>query len=363
MHKPRAVPLRQKMMEAAMHVKSTPAADLAGAPNPCLAKALAYAEFGWTVFPADVVTKRPHKAGKHSNGKRWGATKDPKQIERDFRRWPNAAVCIPTGIENGFWVLEADTLEGHDVDGVGNLQKLIEANSPLPETRMARSPSGSIHYFFSHPNKGLVRNSASALAPGVDIRGEGGMIIVAPSHKPNVGKYKWLNRAGFRHAPPWLVTLVTETPVKYQPGDPLAPFSKIAEALELLSNDATSQWQIVDADGVVLKEYKGWEGWNAVALAVYRATSGSNEGFNIFDQWCCKNTNKYDEKYTWRTWYKRFPSCPPIRIGVGTLFAIVDDEHPGWQLIWNEVHSDDNDDDDLEAAFASARQKYEARHD
>jgi hypothetical protein len=76
-------------------------------------------------------------------------------------------------------VLEADSVKGHGVDGIANLKALIDANGPLPETRMAHSPSGSVHYFFTHPHKGLVRNSASTLAPGVDVRGEGGMVIVA----------------------------------------------------------------------------------------------------------------------------------------------------------------------------------------
>jgi hypothetical protein len=332
--------------------------------SPCLDAALVYADFGFAVMPVDVATKVPHKAAKYSNGRRWGATQDPKQIRRDFKKWPDAGIGIPTGIDNGIWVLEADTPLGHDVDGIANLQALIDANSQLPETRMALSPSGSIHYFFTHPNKGLVRNSASALALGVDVRGEGGYVIVDPSIKPGVGQYRWSNKAGFSHAPPWLVTLVTETPTKHRPGDPLAPFSKVAEALDLLSNDASSQWQIVDADGVVLKEYKGWEGWNTIALAIYRATSGSDEGFAIFDRWCRKNPkydNEQSKRYTWRTWYKRFPSCPPIKVTVATLFAIVGDEHPGWQATYNEEHNDH--DEELEKAFASVRQKYEARHD
>jgi Bifunctional DNA primase/polymerase, N-terminal/Primase C terminal 2 (PriCT-2) len=325
--------------------------------NPCLAAGLAYAEFGWTVFPADIITKHPHKAGKYSNGKRWGATKVPAEIKRDFKKWPNAAICIPCGIENGIFVVEADTKEGHDVDGIANLQTLINANSPLPETRMARSPSGSIHYYFTYPDKGLVRNSAGILAPGVDVRGEGGMVVAPPSIKPGVGQYEWLNKAGFKHAPPWLITLVTEKPTKYVPGDPSAPLSKIAEALDILSNDERSQWQIVDDDGVVLKEYKGYDGWIAIALAVYRATSGSDEGFELFDRWCRKNTVEYKTRKTLEhIWYTRFPSCPPIKIGVGSLFAIVDDECPGWQAIWNEEHSYDDDDD-----VASA--PHEARHD
>jgi hypothetical protein len=306
-----------------------------------LKAALTYAKFGWSVMPVDIATKIPHTAGKHSNGKRWGATRDPRQIERNFRRWPNAAIGIPTGIDNGIWVLEADTAKGHGVDGIGNLKKLIDANGPLPETRMARSPSGSIHYLFTHPNKGLVRNSASALAPGVDVRGEGGMFIGTPSVKPGVGEYTWLNKAGIKQAPPWLITLVTEKPTKYQPGDPQSSLSKVTEALDILSNDGT--WIITDIYGEVIREYTGWDGWNTIALAIYRATSGSDEGFVIFDAWCRKNTVKYNERYTWRTWYKRFPSCPPITVGVGTLFAVVDDEEPGWQRVWNEEYGDDDD--------------------
>jgi hypothetical protein len=320
--------------------------------NPCLAAALAYAKFGWPVFPVNIATKRPHTKGKFSNGKRYGATTDPKVIKRNFRRWPNAATGIPTGVDNGIWVLDADTLKGHDVDGIAALQALIDANGPLPVTRMARSPSGSVHYFFAYPNRGLVRNSASTLALGVDVRGEGGFVIVAPSCKPGVGEYTWTNKAGFKAAPQWLVALVTEKPTNYVPGDPFASIDKIAEALDLLSNEASSQWQVVDTDDVVLKEFKGWDGWNTLAMAIYRATSGSDEGFAIFDRWCRKNTVKYkDGKYIHDTWYKRFPSCPPITITVATLFAVVDDEHPGWQALYNEEHSyDDDDDDDVEAS-------------
>jgi hypothetical protein len=338
-------------------------------PPRCLDAALAYAKFGWYVFPADLRDpkhKKSYKAARYSSkGKRWGATRDPEQIKRDFRRWPTAAIGLPCGVENDVFVLEADTKEGHDVDGIANLQTLIDANSPLPETRMARSPTGSIHYYFTHPNRGLVRNSTSALAPGVDVRGEGGMVVVAPSVRPGVGKYTWLNRADIKRAPPWLVALVTEKPTKYQPGDPFAPFDKVAEALDLLSNDESSQWQIVDADGVVLKELTGWKGWNILAMAIYRATSGSDEGYELLDRWTCKHpsyNNEQSKQFVQHTWYKRFPRCPPIETTVATLFAVVDDEHPGWQAIWNEEHNTD-DDDEIDASFAAARQKYEARHD
>jgi hypothetical protein len=76
--------------------------------------ALRYAtELNFAVFPVPPGTKKSHKSKKHSNGINWGATSDVEQIKRDFKKWPNANVGIPTGIENGFFVIDADTVEGH----------------------------------------------------------------------------------------------------------------------------------------------------------------------------------------------------------------------------------------------------------
>lgn len=123
--------------------------------------------FGWVVFPAPPGTKKSYKSAKYSNGQRWGATNKPSVVERDFgRRWPQANIGIPTGPENGFWVLEADTPKGHDVDGIAELRKLERKYGRLPKTLMAISPSGSLHYYFRWPKGGLIIcNSASKIAP------------------------------------------------------------------------------------------------------------------------------------------------------------------------------------------------------
>src|SRR5262245_52403745 len=81
--------------------------------------ALLYAEqMAWEIFPAPPGEKRSHKSAEHSNGRRWGATAEPAEIKRDFRRWPKAGIGIPTGKVNGIFVIEADTIEGHNVDGL-----------------------------------------------------------------------------------------------------------------------------------------------------------------------------------------------------------------------------------------------------
>ena len=86
-----------------------------------LEAALYYAtEYGWKVFPVPPGTKQSYKSARHSNGRKWGMTNDPAEIQRDWERWPDAGVGLPTGAENGFWVMEADTAAGHAVDGISS---------------------------------------------------------------------------------------------------------------------------------------------------------------------------------------------------------------------------------------------------
>ena len=136
-------------------------------PRTAVDSALDYAARGWEVFPAHSSGERKsHKSAEYSNGQPWGKTTDPDQIRADFRRWRKANVGIVTGAASGIFVLDADTIEGHGVDGIGSLRALEKTNEPLPETRMARSPTGSIHYYFKWPVGVVIHNSTSKVAPG-----------------------------------------------------------------------------------------------------------------------------------------------------------------------------------------------------
>jgi RecA-family ATPase len=169
-----------------------------------LPHALNYADkWGWSVFPAPVGEKKSHKAEKYS-GTKWGATRDPDEIQRNFTKWPNANIGIPTGAENGFFVLDVDTIDGHGRDGFASLEKLKAEHGEWPDTLIAESPSGSKHYYFKHPGF-EVKNSESEIADGIDIRGDGGMVLVHPSRKPDGGAYEWLNAPHeIAEAPQWL---------------------------------------------------------------------------------------------------------------------------------------------------------------
>src|SRR5262245_7161107 len=93
------------------------------ADNSILAAALAYVAKGWMVFPAPPDSKKGYKSKKHNDGINWGMTDEPAQIKRDWKRWPDANIGLPTGSVNGFWVSEADTMKGHGVDGIAALHE------------------------------------------------------------------------------------------------------------------------------------------------------------------------------------------------------------------------------------------------
>jgi putative DNA primase/helicase len=55
-----------------------------------------------------------------------------------------------------------------------------------------------------------VKNPAGKLGPGLDIKGEGGAIVVAPSLHSSGKRYRWRNSAPIADAPEWFLRLLRE---------------------------------------------------------------------------------------------------------------------------------------------------------
>jgi hypothetical protein len=308
--------------------------------EPMLAAALSYAETRhWDIFPADTSgkNKKSYKSAQYSNGAKWGKTRDPEQIRKDFRKWPEANIGLPTGKNNGFWVLEADTLKGHNVDGIASLRALEKKHGALPKTLMAESPSSSLHHYFNWP-EGLEIKNASGIAPGVDVRGEGGMVIAPPSVRDD-GEYRWLNSYPIADAPQWLLELVSAKPRSSDNG--AAPINKIevAPAFQHLDphhnlNDSIDpsllrpSSEIAAALAVIPNDDCDWENWNKVGMAVFAASGGSDEGFALFDRWSQKSS-KYNADHTARKW-GALHGCPPTSIGFGSLAYWANQADPSW---------------------------------
>jgi hypothetical protein len=300
-------------------------AEWEGRPR-CLSAALAYASKNWRVFPAPRDTKKSFKSAEHSGGVRWGATRDPDQIRRDFTKWPDANIGIPTGADNGIFVVETDTRTGHanlKVDGRVSLQSLTDKHGPLPPTLQGMSPSGSDHFYFEWPQGLTIGNSNSKLAPGIDVLGAGGMVIAPPSVRDGMGAYRWITNIAPAKAPAWLLQLIQDgaagDPAEREPNpDLMGPIEMIEAALAVIPND-DAPWE--SSEGI---------SWNGVGMAVYAASGGSDEGEVLFDKWSQKSKAKYNADKTAEKW-KDYHNSPPNRIGFGSLVYWADKADPSWR--------------------------------
>jgi hypothetical protein len=175
-----------------------------GIPNK-LNAALDYASRAIPVFPCDPDTKKPLTPNGFKN-----ASTDPKVITGWWRHWPAAMLATPTGKISGCVVLDVDQDKEKGKDGEASLSALLEREGPLPETAVQVTPRGGRHFFFAHPGH-KVKNSADEIGNGLDVRGDGGYIILAPSSRPDGGAYRWLRDpkdVDLAPIPEWLLNLV-----------------------------------------------------------------------------------------------------------------------------------------------------------
>jgi Bifunctional DNA primase/polymerase, N-terminal/Primase C terminal 1 (PriCT-1) len=154
-----------------------------------LRKSLEYAERGWPVFPCMPGGKKPLTRHGHLD-----ATTDRSRITAWWNRWPDANIGIPTGEGSGILAL--------DVDQRAGLDALKAEHGELPATRTHSTGSGGMHYLLAYPAGAEIRNSAGKLSKGLDVRGEGGYIVVPPSATTRL--YELLDDLPLAAPPEWL---------------------------------------------------------------------------------------------------------------------------------------------------------------
>ena len=129
--------------------------------------ALGYAAQGLPVFPCLPRGKEPAiKRGFHA------ATTNPETIRR-YWRVPDRNIGIATGALSGVWVLDID-----GDDGAASLRALEAQHGKLPETWSSSTGRGR-HIWFRYT--GPIPSSAGRIAPGLDVRGDGGYVVAPPS--------------------------------------------------------------------------------------------------------------------------------------------------------------------------------------
>jgi hypothetical protein len=140
------------------------------------------------------------------------ATADPEVILKTWERFRDVpCIGVPTGEATSLLVIDVDMDNGKQ--GEESLAHLEETYEPLPSTRKVRTGGGGIQYLFRYPEGyGRIGNSTNLL-PGIDVRGEGGYIIVPPSRSFK-GPYTWEEKGKRAYAPEWLIDLILTQPSK-----------------------------------------------------------------------------------------------------------------------------------------------------
>lgn len=144
--------------------------------NQLLETAHCYAEMGYRVLPCTPGTKRPMTKRGFQD-----ASTDPAQIERWWSEDPRANIGI---VAEGMLVV--------DIDGADNPwpRDPDQAADLAGAGAVALTPRGGRHHLFRRPPGKGWKCSAGQLATRVDIRTDGGYIVVAPS-KIEEGVYRW----------------------------------------------------------------------------------------------------------------------------------------------------------------------------
>jgi|GEM_PF-1620348 len=144
-----------------------------------LEHALKYAALGWKIFPLAPGQKTPITAHGVKD-----ATSDPEQIRRWWTDWPTANIGLACGSESGVYVIDVDISASGEINGLVSLEQF----PALPDTVRQDTPRGGFHAFYQTSDPPANRNG---FRPGIDIRGTGYYVVLAPSIHPNGGRYSW----------------------------------------------------------------------------------------------------------------------------------------------------------------------------
>ena len=143
-----------------------------------LQEALAYRRRGFSVIPIKPKDKKPLIA--------WEAyQKEPAEeatIKHWFESWPTANIGLVTGAVSDCIVVDLDS-----EDAKNKLKSLLGDydHSAVPRSRTGKG----WQLFFKHP--GVSIPNRAGVLPNVDIRADGGYVVVPPSIHPNGKEYKW----------------------------------------------------------------------------------------------------------------------------------------------------------------------------
>lgn len=157
------------------------------------------------------------------------ATSDIQQLAIWSTQFPNCNWGVATGAASGFFVVDID-----GEDGKSSVAQLKLQGFELPETLTVYTGKG-LHLYYAVPANTQIQNSVSGLGAGLDIRGDGGFVVIPPSVHESGMEYAFAPCANAENpiaaAPDWLLQRVMKREA------PPAPFLPIVERREATEHE------------------------------------------------------------------------------------------------------------------------------
>ena len=123
--------------------------------------------------------------------KEW--TRDAESVKEYWDKNPTCNIGMPTGSVSGIVVIDIDVDEERDEDGQRTLYAWEKEHGELAETLTAITGRGGMHMFY-HVSMESIDSTADNTEDkrvGIDIRGDGGYVVLPPSIHPNGNGYEW----------------------------------------------------------------------------------------------------------------------------------------------------------------------------
>lgn len=233
--------------------------------------------------------------GKHPHGLfaphgSLSASKDPDVVRRWFTTETRLNIGIATGEISGLVAVDIDPRDGGDE----TWEHFVDRNGgSIPDTVIADTGGGGQHVLFRYMPDQVIRSPGK----GVQIKGNGGYIVVEPSLHHCGRHYSWraeadpLDGAEPAEAPEWLVTPKTADLLKpVKGGGRMTGFIPQQQLADLRSALAC-----LDPDP--------YETWVQVGMAIHSTEAA--EAFDLWDAWS-QRSSKYNpaaQAAKWRSFH------------------------------------------------------------
>ena len=133
-----------------------------------------YISLGWSLIPIKPNNKEPLIPWKEYQTRKANL----EEVQEWLKKWPEMNLGVVTGKLSQIVVVDLDGLEGMEY---GVLHKIVSG--------IQQTTGNGKQIFYKWTEH--VDNSVSKIAPGVDIRGDAGFVVVPPSQHPNGKLYRW----------------------------------------------------------------------------------------------------------------------------------------------------------------------------